>query len=220
MISVTLSCEAAELPALRSLLELWLFGQTDATLRNVAKNNHGNIISRDGAARQEVATEQSQNVSNVSNVPDVPPKPYIMGTYPASFEEAPIGPKEPEPVRNKYGRYDSNVSPEIDAEILRLRAEGMDCREIAAEIEKSHGVSLHYRRVQGRLSTAGRQKNTLSTLQRMESYFSDKIDELILEFEFNDLSPAEISEKLKAEGASIPAEDIEARLKELHEARP
>ena len=62
------------------------------------KDKGCNIIFRDGEARQEpssVATKQLQNTSEVS------PKPYIVGTYPANFEDAPVQPKTE---KKKMGR--------------------------------------------------------------------------------------------------------------------
>lgn len=195
-------------------------------------NDNGNIICRDGAVRQE-------DDATLRNVAIATKSPF--GSYPANFEEAPIQPAEPEPPapgRNKYGRYDSDIPPEIDEGIVRLREKGLDCREIAAEILQSSGIDLHYRRVQGRLSTMARKQKRRATIERCGGMagpenvaertnpsenvaerpcFSEKIDERILELEFDDLTPEEISAKLREDGATIPVDAITARLEELHQ---
>lgn len=143
---------------------------------------------------QDVATSKPHNVSNVSTTP------YIAGTYPANFEEAPVETLPGD--RNKYGRYDQDVSPEIDAEIMRLRFEGRDCREIAAEIEKSHGIRMHYRRVQGRLSVAGREaKKSTNSLAEADIQWIKELAE-------KEWTPEEIAKELSENGVPVTVEKV------------
>lgn len=142
----------------------------------------------------DVATSKPQNVPNVSS------KPYIVGTYPANFEEAPVETLPGD--RNKYGRYDQDVPPEIDAEIMRLRSEGRDCREIASEIEKSHGIRMHYRRVQGRLSVAGRDaKKSTNTLAEADIQWIKELAE-------KEWTPEEIAKELSENGVPATVERV------------
>ncbi|MHB8118621.1 MAG: hypothetical protein ACYDHX_07850 [Methanothrix sp.] len=64
----------------------------------------------------------------------------------------------PEPARNKYGRFEEPVTTETDAEISRLDADGMDCREISTELAKK-GTLLTWQRVRGRIVFMARTKH-------------------------------------------------------------
>lgn len=159
------------------------------------KDNGGNIICRDGGARQEpppVATKSPQNI------PDVPPKPYISGTYPANFEDAPV---QPITQKKKMGR-----PPRAPGSL------GLKCPNCGSEDVLAGGFGPNKER-RIKCKTCGSQP-TVDISAR--PFFTDRIDERILALEFDDLSPEEISERLKSDGASIPASDITARLTELH----
>ena len=67
--------------------------------------------------------------------------------------------KQPEPDRNKYGRYEAPVEPATDAEISHLDAEGKSCMEISAELAKK-GIYLTWQRVRGRIAYMARARTT------------------------------------------------------------
>jgi hypothetical protein len=180
------------------------------------RDNGGNIICRDGTTRQdatlrnvaevkkEVTKEVIQSTSNaaikpIQSDPNISPKPFISGTYPANFEESPIQPSEVKPKR--MGR-----PPRVPGSL------GLKCPKCGSEDVVSGGYGPNKER-RIKCKTCGSQP-TVDVANR--PFFNDRIDERILALEFEDLSPNEISERLKADGASILASDIDARLKELH----
>lgn len=128
-----------------------------------------------------VATKSPQNSSEVS------PKPYIAGTYPANFEDAPI-----EPVKKRMGR------PPREPGSL-----GLKCPKCGSDNVVAGGFGPNKER-----RIRCKDCNSQPTINASTS---EDTDERILALEFEDLSPVEISERL-----SIPVHDIESELKELH----
>ncbi len=107
-----------------------------------------------------------------------PPKPApAMGDHPVNFYEAPVTPKEPEPPapgRNKYGRWDNDVPPDVDAEILRLRNKGLTMRGISNELARQ-GVTMDYPRVRGRLSAIVRRQNKKGAIAEVNSEVTSEV---------------------------------------------
>jgi len=179
-----------------------LYDLHDQIRRTEKKYNSGSIICTvpHGTAQQDAevtkstskeATKPPQNSSEISS------KPYIIGTYPANFEEAPI-----EKTKKRMGR------PPREPGSL-----GFTCPKCGSTNVTLGGYGPNKER-RIRCKDCGSQP-----IADEANYpiFNDKIDERILALEFEDHSPDEISERLKVDGATISAAGIEARLKELHE---
>jgi DNA-directed RNA polymerase subunit RPC12/RpoP len=169
-------------------------------IERTEKDNGGNIIIRDGAERQnatlrnvaEVRKEVTKSTSEEAtkspqNNPEVSSKPFISGTYPANFEDAPI-----EPMKKRMGR------PPREPGSL-----GLKCPKCGSDNVVAGGFGPNKER-----RIRCKDCNSQPTINASNS---EDIDERILALEFEDLSPVEISERL-----SIPVQDIESRLKELH----
>lgn len=163
-----------------------------------------------GEARQEiaqVATKQPQNG------PEAPSKPYISETYPANFEDAPVQPKTE---KKKMGR-----PPRVPGSL------GPTCPNCGSSDVVAGGFGPNKER-RIRCKACGSQPTVSSSPEKVQDstkraenvserpHFSNRIDERILELEFEDLTPEEISERLKAEGAIISAAAIKIRLEELN----
>lgn len=153
------------------------------------EDNRGNIICRHGKERQEEVTKSTSEVATKppQNSPDVSAKPFIAGAYPANFEDAPI-----EPIKKRMGR------PPRAAGSL-----GLKCPKCGSDNVVAGGFGPNNER-RIRCKDCGSQPIVNTST-------SEDIDERILALEFEDLSPTEISERL-----SIPVQDIESILKELH----
>ena len=166
-----------------------LYETYDQVRRCEKEHNKGGDIRQDAPP---VDTKQLQNRPNVS------PKPYIIGTYPSNFEEAPV---EPSPAKKpkRMGR------PPREPGSLGLKCPKCGSADVIAG---GYGPNKE-RRI--KCKACGSQPIT------ERPFFNDRIDERILQMEFEDLSPDEISERLKSDGASIPGPAIAARLEELRE---
>lgn len=138
------------------------------------------------------------DTKQLQNDPDISSKPYIIGTYPSNFEEAPIEPA-PKDKPKRMGR------PPREPGSLGIKCPKCGSSDVVAG---GYGPNKE-RRI--KCKACGSQPIA------ERPFFSDRIDERILQMEFEDLSPDEISERLKADGASIPGPAIAARLEELHE---
>lgn len=71
--------------------------------------------------------------------------------------EAPIHPIEmlPKLGKNKYGLFETQITPDIDEEINRLKCKGLDSRQVSAELAKQ-GAMITWQRVQRRFSFRAR----------------------------------------------------------------
>lgn len=162
----------------------------DATLRNGAE------VKKEVTKRVTQSTPEV-DIKSLQNNHDISSKPYIIGAYPINFEESPIG-----KTKKRMGRPPREPG-----------SSGFTCPKCGSINVTLGGYGPNKER-RIRCKDCGSQP-----IAEEANYpiFNDKIDERILALEFEDHSPDEISERLKADGATIPAADIEARLKELHE---
>lgn len=123
------------------------------------------------AALDEMAThrEKSEPLSENEMATKQP-----FGSHPANLYEAPIATKGPEqeppnPYKNKYGRYDDPISPEVDAEIERLWNEGRDTRSISQTLLEQLGIKMDYKRVRGRMSVITRRRSKSKVKTEVEN---------------------------------------------------
>ena len=84
-------------------------------------------------------------------------KAALKGHSQKKSYEAPIQPIEklPKLGKNKYGLFETQITPDIDEEINRLKCEGLDSRRISAELAKQ-GAMITWQRVQKRFSFKAR----------------------------------------------------------------
>jgi hypothetical protein len=97
----------------------------------------------------EVTSEAAQRCAALQEDTKPLQNSYESGTFPRSFEEAPIA------TRTKD--FETEITPKLDAEILRLRDTGKNPMEISEELVKKN-IFISRQRVKGRLIMMGRKK--------------------------------------------------------------
>ena len=130
MISISISCEQSELPALQAALA-GVFGDA-ATLHNVAKNDGGNIICRNGEERQDEATKEVTGSTHDESPVD--PKDLSLDLSPSSG----VTIKE-----NKEPKKKIKLTDDQKAEILDRHGKGQTTKEIG------QAMQIDARRVHG-----------------------------------------------------------------------
>jgi transposase-like protein len=120
-------------------------------------------------------------------------------------------------------KFSSSQNSNNDAaitEVLLLHTKGLSSRKIADELSErgfgdfSHTTICKWINSPASINVPESPKNAETVAER--PFFSDRIDERILQLEFDDLSPEEISAKLQSDGAIISPDEILARLNFLH----
>jgi len=89
--------------------------------------------------KETLATREDTGVisKHAVDVPNVSPKPYITGTYPANFEEAPVEPKKPEIEKQSKEEFEQMLS-DIDSEATKRIQTGEDPDTIISDIAGKH----------------------------------------------------------------------------------
>ncbi len=138
----------------------------------------------------------------------------------------PNEPEPPEPGRNKYGRWEDDVPPEVDAEICRLKNTGLNMRGISGELAKQ-GIFMDYMRVRGRLSAITREQNKrqkakppgtpageIHPVGGSQGQQIANLDDKTLLDMYSEMTAQQISEILAERGIELSPKEVTQRVKE------
>jgi hypothetical protein len=145
-----------------------------------------------------------------------------QGSYPLNFYEAPIDPlpkAPPDPGKNKYGRWDTPISGEIDVEITRLHHEGKSTHEISAMLSE-RDINITWQRVRGRIAYMARKghKSPVTEVKPPEVQSPEKVPDTategkpdtlhmrIIDLDRQKMTPHTISDVLEEEMGAVVSE--------------
>jgi len=197
---------------------------SSATVPNVPRNT----VPHDISPQTEQDSKETEKVPAGPCSPDSSPAqvahPEIVEVPKAKKKEkvAPKTPESPEPGRNKYGRWDQDMTPEIDAEIERLNIEGSTAREISGK-RAAQGIMITWQRVRGRIAYMARKQRQKKAIPEITEEVDSEVtletldaalDRRIMEM-YSRPTCKEISAELEREGIDLAPKEISQRVKEI-----